>query len=30
MIPNKLNEEQKKLFENLSKVEDKVVQNYGE
>jgi hypothetical protein len=30
MIPNKLTEEQKILFENLSKVEDKVVQNYGE
>ncbi len=30
MIPNKLNETQKNLYEELSKVEDKIVQNYGE
>ena len=30
VVPNKLNEPQKKLFEELSKVEEKINQNYGD
>lgn len=30
VIPNKLTEKEKKLFEELSKVEAKIIQNYGD
>jgi DnaJ-class molecular chaperone len=30
LVPNKLNEAQRKLFDDLSKVEDKINQNYGD
>jgi len=30
VVPNKLNDTQKKLFEELAKNEEKVVQNFGE
>jgi DnaJ-class molecular chaperone len=30
VIPNKVNDQQRKLYEDLAKVEDKVTQNYGD
>lgn len=30
VVPNKINESQRKLFESLQEVEEKVVQNYGD